>query len=236
MEKTKKNTGTKKRATSSGKSSTAKKSSTKKTNGSQNGHEQRNGENKKSKGIAGLISNIMHPSRTERSLDELFEKGLNDVYSAEKQLIKALPEMEKAAENETLRKAFATHLRQTKRHAERLEKIFEKMDIGKTGETCKAMEGLIEEGNKIIAEFQESPVRDSALIIAAQKVEHYEMASYGSLAELADVLGYRQAKNLLGTTLEEEEQTDELLTDIAMDINDEACEFSMSMEEESNKR
>jgi ferritin-like metal-binding protein YciE len=117
---------------------------------------------------------------------------------------------------------------------ERLEKIFNRLEIDKSEvESCKAMEGLIEEGNKIIEEYEEGHVRDSALIIGAQKVEHYEIASYGSLCELADVLRYPQIKNLLGRTLDEEEMTDEDLTGLAQEINDEAYEMSQDEREET---
>jgi ferritin-like metal-binding protein YciE len=161
------------------------------------------------------------------SLNELFEKGLKDIYSAEKQLVLALPEIVKAVDNEELEEAMNRHLEQTKRHVDRLEKIMERMHISKhEDERCEAMAGLIEEGKKIINEFDRSPVRDSALIIGAQKIEHYEIAAYGSLCELADVLGETKIHDLLGRTLDEEEDTDQLLTDIAQDINDEAYELS----------
>lgn len=163
----------------------------------------------------------------KKSLEELLQDGLKDAYSAEMQLVEALPKMAKACESEELQDAFMQHLQETKRHAERLEKVFTKMGIEKNEiETCKAMEGLIAEGNKIIEEYEESPVKDSALIIAAQKVEHYEIATYGSLCELCDVLGYQKVGDLLGRTLEDEERTDDILTDIAQQINDEAYEMS----------
>jgi ferritin-like metal-binding protein YciE len=219
-----------KAANGSHKASAAKKTKGSSSNGttSKNGTSEKkeSGEAKSTEsiGVAGLISNILHPFRTHKSLDDLYETGLNDAYSAEKQLIESLPLLEEAAENPQLKKAFSRHLKQTQRQAERLEKIFDKMGIRKTGDTCKAMEGLVAEANKIISEFQPGAVRDSALIIAAQKVEHYEIATYGSLAELSDVLGYTKAKNVLGLTLEEEEQTDELLSRIAMNVNDSALE------------
>jgi ferritin-like metal-binding protein YciE len=163
----------------------------------------------------------------ENSLEGLFEKNLKDVYSAEKQLVEALPEMAKAADNEDLQDAIYKHLQETKRQVERLEKIFDRLDIDKSEEeTCAAMEGLIDEGNKIIEKFEKSPVRDSALIIGAQKIEHYEIASYGSLRELADVLGYVKIAEILDRTLEEEEETDKHLTSLAQDVNDEAYELS----------
>ncbi|MNS36727.1 hypothetical protein D3C72_689230 [compost metagenome] len=163
-------------------------------------------------------------ANNHNSLRGLLEHQLNDIYSAEMQLTKALPEMAKACNDEELQDAFLEHLDQTKKHVERLEKIFIKLRIEKTGESCKAMEGLIQENKKIILEFEESPVRDSALIIGAQKVEHYEIASYGSVSELADVLGLHKVADLLERTLQEEEFTDKLLSEIAMDINDDAYE------------
>lgn len=170
-------------------------------------------------------------TETNDTLEKLFEKNLKDVYSAEKQLIKALPEMIKAADNEDLQDAFTKHLEQTKRHAERLEKVFDRLEIDKSEEvTCEAMKGLIKENEEIIEEFDKSPVRDSALIIGAQKVEHYEIAAYGSLRELADVLGYSKIADLFERTLQEEEDTDEQLSYIAQDVNDEACELSESKE------
>lgn len=170
--------------------------------------------------------------KKQKTLQELFEEGLKDVYSAEKQLVEALPEMAKAADSEDLQDAFTRHLQETKRHAERIEKIMDKFGIDKTEEkTCEAMKGLVKEGQQIIEEFESGPVRDSALIIGAQKVEHYEIAAYGSLCELADVLGYAKAGEILGRTLQEEESTDQMLTDIAMDVNDEAYESSFEMED-----
>jgi ferritin-like metal-binding protein YciE len=172
-------------------------------------------------------------SKPQKTLDDLFEEGLKDIYSAEKQLAEALPEMAQAVQNEELRDVIEMHLEETEKQIERLEKIMERMEMDtKEDEKCEAMKGLIEEAQKIIQEFEESPVRDSALIIAAQKVEHYEIASYGSLRELADVLGYYRIAEMLDRTLEEEEEADKILSSIAMDINDEACEMSGEEEEE----
>ncbi len=165
-------------------------------------------------------------AQKEQTLDSIFKDGLKDIYSAETQLVEALPKMAKAAYSEELQDAFTKHWEETKRHVERLEKVFSRLDIDKSDvETCKAMEGLIKEADKLIEEYEEGPVRDSALIIGAQKVEHYEIASYGSLCELADVLRYPQIKNILGRTLNEEEMTDEDLTALAQHINDEAYEM-----------
>jgi ferritin-like metal-binding protein YciE len=163
----------------------------------------------------------------KKSLSELFEKELKTAYSAETQLVEALPEIAKAADNEELEQAVNRHLEETRKHVSRIEKVFERLEISKNEiEKCMVMEGLIESGKKIIQEIDRSPVRDSALIIGAQKIEHHEIAVYGSLCELADVLGEDRIRDLLGRTLEEEEEADKLLTEIARDVNDEARELS----------
>lgn len=171
-------------------------------------------------------------AKKQKTLEHLFEEELKDVYSAEKQLIEALPKMVKAAYSEDLKDAFENHLQQTKRHVERIEKVMDRLRIEHEEEKCMAMEGLIKENEKVIEEFDASHVRDSALIIGAQKVEHYEIASYGSLCELADVLGYSKIADLLGRTLDEEERTDKLLSMIAQDVNDDAYEMSEKEEHE----
>ena len=169
----------------------------------------------------------------EQTLHTLLEKGLKDIYSAEKQLVDALPEVVQAVDNDELEDAISTHLEQTKKQVSRLEKTFERLGMEKNeSEKCVAMEGLIEETKKIIQEYPRGAVRDAALIIGAQKIEHYEIASYGSLCELCDVLGEERLGDLLGRSLEEEEETDELLSDIAQDVNDEAAEMSMQREEQ----
>jgi len=166
-------------------------------------------------------------TQQKKDLHSLFETGLKDILSAERQLVQALPEVAQAADNEELEEAINTHLEQTKKHVARVEKVMERLGISKSEEEkCAAMEGLIEEGRKIIREFQRGAVRDSALIIGAQKIEHYEIAAYGSLCELADVLGEDKIHDLLGRTLDEEEETDQLLSDIAQSVNDEAVELS----------
>jgi len=170
--------------------------------------------------------------KKEKTLECVFKNGLKSIYSAETQLIEALPDMAKAADSEDLQDAINKHLQETKRHAERLEKIFSKLSIDKNEvKKCHTMESMINEGKKIIEEFEEGPVRDAALIIAAQKVEHHEIASYGSLCELADVLGYHKICDILDRTLEEEEDTDKGLTHIAKHINDEAFELIEQEEE-----
>jgi len=169
----------------------------------------------------------------EQTLESLLEHGMRDIYSAEKQLVDALPEVAQAVDNEELEEAVNTHLEQTKKQVARLEKAFERLGIENDNiEECVSMKGLIEETKKIIREFPRGAVRDSALIIGAQKIEHYEIASYGSLCELADVLGEDRLGDLLGRSLEEEEETDELLSEIAQDVNDEAAEMSMHEQEE----
>ncbi len=169
----------------------------------------------------------------EQTLHTLLEKGLRDIYSAEKQLVEALPEVIQAVDNEELEDAISTHLEQTRKQVQRLEKAFERLGFSREEEEkCVAMEGLIQENKKIIQEFQRSPVRDAALIIGCQKIEHYEIAVYGSLCELCDVLDEERLGDLLGRTLEEEEETDELLSEIAQEVNDEAAEMHMQEQEE----
>lgn len=165
-------------------------------------------------------------SKSEKSLETLFEDVLKDTLSAERQLVEALPGMAEAASSEILRDAFQHHLKQTKRQVERLEKVFSKLRIPNEENPCEAMKGLIKENETVIEEYEEGPVRDSALIIGSQKVEHYEIAAYGSLCELADVLGHNRIADLLSRSMVEEEETDRLLTEIAMNVNDEAYEIS----------
>jgi len=149
------------------------------------------------------------------SLHDAFEEELKDVLSAEKQLVKALPKMAKAASNEDLRAGFEEHLEQTKGHVERLEKIFELLDKAPRAKKCKAMEGLIEEGSEIMEEDADPDVLDAMLIAAAQKVEHYEIATYGTLVAWARRLDMSDAADLLQQTLDEEKDTDVKLTELA---------------------
>lgn len=150
-----------------------------------------------------------------QSLRDLYIHELNDLYSAEKQLTKALPKMAKAATNEDLAAAFDDHLAQTERHVERLEKLLDGLGESKRGEKCKGMEGLIKEGSKIIEEDIAPEVLDAALIAAAQRVEHYEIAGYGTARTFAEVLGEDKAAEVLQTTLDEEVEADEKLTELA---------------------
>lgn len=152
------------------------------------------------------------------SLRQLYVDELKDLYSAETQLTKALPKMAKAASNAELRQAFEEHLRQTSEHVSRLEQIFEKLEEKATGKKCLGMDGLIKEGSETIQEDYEGAVMDAAIIGAAQRVEHYEIAGYGTVRELAELLGEDEHVSLLEQTLEEEKQADEKLTQLAEDI------------------
>jgi ferritin-like metal-binding protein YciE len=149
------------------------------------------------------------------TLKDLFIHELKDLYSAENQLIKALPKMAKAATNKQLAAGFKSHLAQTKEHAKRLERILKSHDESTRGPKCKGMEGLIKEGAEIIEEDAEDEVRDAGLISAAQRVEHYEMAGYGCARTYAELLGDRPGAKLLQTTLDEEGETDKKLTKLA---------------------
>ena len=149
-------------------------------------------------------------------LEKFFTDQLKDIYYAEQVLIKALEEMKKAATTEELEDAFEDHRKQTERHITRLEKIFQMMGQEAEGKKCEAMDGLIKEAKSIISETKQgSMTRDAALIIAAQKVEHYEIATYGGLVQLAITMDLHQAAEILDKTLQEEEDTDTTLTEIA---------------------
>jgi ferritin-like metal-binding protein YciE len=155
------------------------------------------------------------------TLKDLYIDELKDLYSAENQLVKALPKMAKAATSPDLRAGFEEHLEQTKGHVQRLETIFQQLGESPKGKKCKGMEGLIEEGSEAIEEY-DGELLDAALIGAAQRVEHYEMAGYGTVSAFAKVLGESEHVTLLDETLEEEKETDEKLTDLASDINSKA--------------
>lgn len=167
------------------------------------------------------------------SLQDLLIDQLKDLYSAENQLMKALPKMAKAASNPKLRQGFEKHLAQTQKQAERLEQIFEELEVKGKGKKCAAMEGLIEEGQELMSEDAEPEVLDAGLIAAAQKVEHYEIASYGTARTYANVLGMSKAARLLQQTLDEEAETDRKLTELAeSSINAEAASPGEEEEEE----
>jgi len=159
-----------------------------------------------------------------KTLQDLFVHELKDLHSAEKQIIKALPKMIKAASNEELRTALEEHLEETEEQLRRLEQLFEQFELPTRGPKCQAMEGLIEEGKEALEESMEDDVRDAAIIAAAQRVEHYEMAGYGCARTFAEQLGHHDAAQLLQQTLEEEKAADEKLTQIAMqNVNQEAA-------------
>jgi ferritin-like metal-binding protein YciE len=149
------------------------------------------------------------------SLKDLYVSELKDLYSAENQILKALPKMAKAASSTELQDAFREHLEQTKVHVERLEEIFGKLDTSPKGKKCQAIEGLIEEGKELMQEDADPEVLDAGLISAAQKVEHYEMAGYGCVRTYAQLLGDKEAADLLQQTLDEEGETDQKLTELA---------------------
>src|SRR2546423_6395775 len=152
------------------------------------------------------------------TLQRLYISELRDLYNAENQLLKALPKMAKGASSDELKEAFETHLEQTETHVERLEEIFKELDESAKGKTCKAMKGLVEEGSEILEEEGEESVLDAGIIVAAQKVEHYEIASYGSVRTFARLLGEKKAEELLQATLDEESEANELLTGLAESI------------------
>ncbi len=153
-----------------------------------------------------------------KTLQDLYVDQLKDLYNAENQLLKALPKMAKAATAPQLATAFTEHLAETKTQIERLETIFTELEINPKGKTCKAMAGLLEEGAEAISEDADPCVRDAALIAAAQRVEHYEMAGYGCVRTFARLLGNEDAAELLQTTLDEEGSADKRLTDLAESV------------------
>ncbi len=163
-------------------------------------------------------------------LKELYIDELKDLYSAETQLVKALPKMAKAAKSEELRAGFEEHLEQTKGHVQRLETIFKSLGESPKGKKCNGMEGLIEEGSEAIEEYEDS-ILDAALIGAAQRVEHYEMAGYGTVIALAKVVGEDDHVSALEETLEEEKETDAKLTELSETVNAEAGEDTEEGEE-----
>jgi len=152
------------------------------------------------------------------SMSDLYLAELRDMYNGEKQLVKALPKMAKAASTEELRAAIEEHFQQTQNHVNRLETIFKSLDEKPGGETCEAMQGLVAEGEEVLKADGEDAVRDAGLIMAAQKVEHYEMATYGSLREFAHLLNREQDVDLLQQTLDEEKMADKKLNEIAEQV------------------
>ena len=172
----------------------------------------------------------------DQRLKELYIDELKDLYSAENQLVRALPKMAKAASSEELREGFEKHLEQTRGHVQRLEKIFQALGESPKGKTCKGMQGLIEEGSEATEEDYEGSVMDAALIGAAQRVEHYEIAGYGTVRSMAETLGESNHVSLLEETLEEEKETDEKLTVLAEQINTQANESGNEQQDEARAR
>jgi ferritin-like metal-binding protein YciE len=158
----------------------------------------------------------------KEALKNLYIEELRDLYDAENRLVKALPRLAKAAESEELRAGFEEHLEQTKGHVDRLRQIFESLDERPSGKKCAAMIGLIQEGQDILDEDFEDGVKDAALISAAQRVEHYEIAAYGCVKTWAGLLGETEAQSLLEQTLNEEKEADGKLTELSSEINLEA--------------
>lgn len=169
------------------------------------------------------------------SLRELYIDHLRDLYDAENQLIKALPRMAKEASSDELRQAVEEHLEQTRGQAERLEQIFEQLGEKPKGKKCKGMQGVIEEGKETLEEDMEEDTKDAAIIAAAQRVEHYEIAGYGTARTYANLLGENEAAELLEETLNEEKETDQKLTQLAEEINVEAAEGEEEGEDEESR-
>jgi ferritin-like metal-binding protein YciE len=160
-----------------------------------------------------------------KNVQDLLLNELRDIYDAEKQLVRALPKMAKAASSEQRRVAFEEHLEETKNQVERLVQVFDNLDTKARGKRCEAMRGLVEEASEIMEEIKTPQVLDAALIAGAQKVEHYEIAAYGSVRALAEACGHQEAAHLLNETLEEEKAADQKLNQIALaDVNPAALE------------
>jgi len=177
------------------------------------------------------LESFLTMAKISTPLDLLVEE-LKDLYSAETQLLKALPKMAKAATSEELGNAFEQHLQQTEGHVERLEKIGAQLGHSLKGKKCKAMEGLVAEGKDVMQEDAEPVLLDLALIGAAQKVEHYEIAGYGTARTLAELVGEDEVAGILQETLDEEGETDKRLTAIAMDLNVDASQVAADGEDD----
>jgi ferritin-like metal-binding protein YciE len=167
----------------------------------------------------------------ENSLQELYVEQLRDLYNAENQLVKALPKMARAARSEALRQGFEHHLEQTKGHVDRLEQVFSAMSENPKGRKCAGMEGLLEEGEEVIKEQSSSDALDAGLIASAQRVEHYEIAAYGTVRSFAEFLE-NEAVDLLQQTLDEERETDEKLTELSKEVNAQAMDAAHAAETE----
>jgi ferritin-like metal-binding protein YciE len=181
------------------------------------------------------IKNVREPQMSLDTLHDLMIDELKDLYSAETQLVKALPKMAKAAGSETLRTAITDHLEQTKGQVARLEKVFGMLDSSPRGKKCKAMEGLVEEGSEMAGEEGEDAVRDAGIIAAAQRVEHYEIAAYGSTIAFAKQMGHTEIVEILQATLDEEKACDQKLSALAeSEINPMANELGMDSDDEED--
>jgi len=156
------------------------------------------------------------------TVQDLFLDELKDIYSAEKQATRSYPKIAKAASSDELKQALQKHLEQTKQQIERLDRVFEVLGKRAGGKTCEAMKGLLEEAAESLEEIEQGPVLDVAIIAAAQRIEHYEIAAYGTVATLAEAMGQTEIQQLLAETLQEEKQTDELLTRVSQTVNSEA--------------
>lgn len=167
--------------------------------------------------------------------EELFVDELKDIYSAEKQAVKAYPRLTKAVQSEELKEAMQEHLEQTKGQIERLDRVFEILEERATGKTCEGMKGLIEEAQTQLEEIEKGPVLDAAILAALQRVEHYEISAYGTATTLAEAMGKDEVKELLGETLEEEKETDERLTEVAESVNSEALSEGEESEDEEDE-
>jgi len=168
-------------------------------------------------------------SMTVKTLQDLFVGELRDIYHAEKQLVKALPKMARSATHPELKEAFTAHLEETRGQVERLDQVFEKLDLAKRAKKCEAMEGLLEEARETMEEIEDDSVLDVGMIINAQKVEHYEIAGYGSLAAIAKQLGHADIAKLLTETLQEEKAADVKLGKIALSVvNSDAAKAARS--------
>ena len=183
-----------------------------------------------SKGAA--VSKSSKPETANDALDsdlgKLFEHQLKDTYFAEKAITKALPKMMKAAKSSELKEAFETHLGQTEEHVKRLEQVFEMIGRKAEGTPCEAIKGIIKEGDEVVEEFGETGAGDAGLVASAQAVEHYEIARYGTLKAWAEQLGLDEVVSILETTEEEESETDQILTDLAVALNSSAAGMEQS--------
>jgi ferritin-like metal-binding protein YciE len=169
------------------------------------------------------------------NLKSLYVDELRDIYNSEQQLIKALPKMAKAANSEELRKGFEEHLEQTRQHATRLEQILSALGEPVKGKKCKGMAGIVAEGGEMMSEDFDGALMDAALISAAQRVEHYEIAAYGAVHAYAELMGESEAASLLQQTLEEEKQTNQKLTELSEQINSEAFDSGSEAKEEETR-